>query len=309
MSFKTPVLFISFNRMEPVQRVFEQIRRLKPEKLFLASDGPRSDCFDYDKRAIDLVRSYQDAQIDWNCEVHRLYRENNLGCKNAVSSAISWVFEQTETSIILEDDCLPDFSFFKFCEELLERYKDHSEIKTIAGINLVASELKISSQHSYFFSKTPQIWGWATWKRVWREYDFEMKHWPENRELLRKTLNMPQKLFEFYTDGFDDVKFGGLDTWDSQLVYSIWVKNGLTIQPSSNLVRNIGFGKDATHTKNENIFLANLKTNPLVFPLIHPLGVKRDTEMEGLFARIMFPTLCKRIMKKIKYFLKAIIKF
>lgn len=170
-----PVLLLIFNRPDTTQRVFHEIRGASPLQLFISADGPRENKpGEFEKCQItrDIVR-----QVDWDCEVYTNFRDKNLGCKIAVSSAIDWFFENVEEGIILEDDCLPSFSFFRFCEELLEKYRDDERIMQIGGTNLLSEWQR--SDDSYYFSKYGAIWGWATWRRAWQYYDVNMKLWPE----------------------------------------------------------------------------------------------------------------------------------
>jgi len=168
----TPVLFIVFNRLDTTKQVFEEIKKAKPQKLFIAADGPRNF---QEKNKTDVVRKYILENINWKCEVKTLFREKNLGCKYAVAGAIDWFFDNVEQGIILEDDCLPSQSFFKFCQEMLEKYKDDERVMHISGTN-VEGISKIDQD--YFFAINFNVWGWATWKRAWKLYDINVTHWP-----------------------------------------------------------------------------------------------------------------------------------
>lgn len=268
----TPVLFLIFNRPDTTQQVFNEIRKTRPNKLFIAADGPRKN----NSNDVLLCQHTRDIVnlIDWDCEVHTLFREENLGCKFAVSSAIDWFFSHVDEGIILEDDCLPDQSFFRFCEELLEDYRDDNRIMVISGINL--QKRNEYFHDSYYFSRFVHVWGWATWRRAWNLYDRNMKYWPEFRE--KKCLKMlfdNKKAIKFWTKVFDDTYQGNVDTWDFQWLFSCWTQGAYSILPNKNLVSNIGFGKNSTHTSNPSN-LSNIPTKNISFPLQHPKFIIQD---------------------------------
>ena len=172
--FNTPILFLIFNRPDTTFKVFEEIRKIKPAKLYIAADGPRPNVIGEEEKCTASRNIIK--QVDWDCDVKTLFREKNLGCKIAVSSAISWFFENVEEGIILEDDTFPTQSFFWFCQELLDFYRNDSRIMHISGNNFQLG--KIRGEGSYYFSKYNHIWGWATWKRAWRFYDVSLNTFP-----------------------------------------------------------------------------------------------------------------------------------
>lgn len=262
----TPILFIIFNRPVETARVFETIRIAKPERLFIAADGPRPSQPGEEVLCKEL-RQYVLAQINWPCEVKTLFREKNLGCKLAVSSAIDWFFENVEEGIILEDDCLPDSSFFPYCAELLQRYRTQENIFMISGDNFLPSHLRLTD--SYYFSQIPHIWGWATWRRAWQEYDVTITDLPEFFK-KRKIENIwgKKNVQKYWLNIFQEVYEGKIDTWDYQWAYAIWKNNGLSVAPGVNLVSNLGFGS-GTHTLNKNDVLAELPVESLNFPLVN----------------------------------------
>ncbi len=266
MVLSTPVAFLIFNRPDTTAKVFEEIRRARPPKLLVVADGPRTGRPDDAKNcaaARDIINL-----VDWPCEVMTNYADVNMGCKRRVSSGLDWVFNTVEEAIILEDDCLPDLSFFWFCEELLERYREDERIMMISGTNLI-NGVKIDHD-SYFYSKYPHIWGWASWSRAWKHYDVDMNKWPELREsdfLFDRGISKDEK--RFWVNCFDRVFQGDLDTWDAQVTFMSFCQHGLTIFPHKNLVKNIGFGLDATHTRGRN-WQADLPLYELAFPLRHP---------------------------------------
>jgi hypothetical protein len=245
MSLQTPVAFIIFNRPDVTDRVFRTIRQAKPKKLLVIADGPRLDRPNEAEKCA-AARAVID-RVDWDCEVLTNYSAINLGCKRRVSSGIDWVFSQVEEAIILEDDCLPAPSFFQFCEALLEKYRHDERIMMISGDNFLSQDKQL--ENSYYFSKYPHIWGWATWRRAWQHYDVEMSSWQEFRDrgLLKFICNDPVES-EYWLKIFNDVANDRIDTWDYQWVYTCWQQSGMSIVPSVNLISNIGFGDDATHT-------------------------------------------------------------
>jgi hypothetical protein len=273
-SLKAPILFLVFNRPETTRRVFETIRQAQPPRLYIAADGPRDDKPD-DHATCDTVREIVSV-VDWSCEVRTLFRKKNLGCSVAVTGAINWFFEHEAEGIILEDDCLPDRSFFKFCEELLERYRSEPSVMMISGGFYLDSQYEIES--SYFFSKHVDVWGWAGWRRAWQHNDPKMTLWPNLRDSdwLKRIGNGHRDFEQFWTEVFDNVRCGRVDTWDYQWVFSCWLQNGLTVVPSRNLVKNIGFGDDATHTKLDGGRLSKVPLETIPFPLKHPDAIMRD---------------------------------
>ncbi len=259
------MLFLVFNRPETTRQVFKEIKRAKPPRLYVAADGPRESKFG-EVELVEEVRKIS-TNVDWDCEVKILFREENLGCKFSVSNAISWFFDNEEQGIILEDDCVPSQSFFWFCEELLKKYKDDSNIYLISGDGR-GSEIK-SMKGDYGFSKYPLIWGWASWARVWRKYDVHINDWKNNRIIIEKRFLSNRKMNIYWGEIFDKVSAGEINTWDYQLVYLLLVDSAQCIVPRLNLITNIGFGIDATHTINFDRHSANIPRFEINFPLIH----------------------------------------
>jgi hypothetical protein len=298
----TPVAFFFFNRPETTKKVFEEIRKAKPTKLFLVSDGPRpgnENDSAKNKECREIV-----SNIDWECEVKQNFSDVNFGCKNRISSGISWVFENAERAIILEDDCLPIPSFFRYCQEMLEYYEDDERIMLISG-NSFQNGRRVSGD-SYYFSTYSYIWGWATWKRAWQKYDIEMKHWPEVKK--QKYLNYwlsGKKAVEHWEEEFNRTYEGRINTWDFQFFYSCIVNQGVCAVPEVNLVTNIGFGAGSSHTGDENSKSANIPTEEISFPLRHPEFVMRnllaDTYDEKNYVLLNF---FRRKVRKIKRLLR-----
>lgn len=293
--FNTPILFLIFNRPEETFRVFEKISEIKPAKLYIASDGTR----EYIQNEIEIVEDLRKnliEKINWKCEIKTLFRNKNLGCKFAVSSAIDWFFENEEQGIILEDDILPDLSFFRYCSQLLELFKDNEQVMQINGYNPVNFE----TENSYIFSKYGTIWGWATWRRAWKLYDVEMKEWQNVRNnpeydyfyLNKKEKKIRQRIF-------DKVFNNEIDTWDYQWAFAKLLHKGISIFPVSNLIQNIGFHEKATHTKVKPKILN--KAQKLHFPISHPQKIEISPDFDRKYFRTMMsPGKISLIVNKIK---------
>lgn len=265
------ILVLIFNRPDKTKGLFEIIQKQKPTKLYIAADGARKN-----KEGEDILCAQTRAifdNIDWVCNVKTRFLDHNMGCGKGVSSAISWFFENEECGIILEDDCHPNDDFFRFCEEMLKRYKDESRVKIISGTNF-QNGLKWGNA-SYYFSRMTHIWGWATWRRTWDEYEFDMQKYDDSfKEIIKKRF--PNKRISMYWSYiFDMMKNKPLDTWDYQLSFSIIKNDGINIIPNKNLVTNIGFGQDATHTHEENAIWANKEAHQLG-KIKHPAIIKSN---------------------------------
>ena len=279
----TPVAFLVFNRPETTQRVFDEIRRARPQRLLVVADGPRLDR-PHDERLCQETRSIA-AHVDWPCEVLTHYSDINLGCRDGPASGIDWVFSRVEEAIILEDDCIPERSFFRFCCELLERYRGDRRIGTIVGTNLQAGKKR--GDASYYFSKYPAIWGWATWRRTWALYDRAASVWPEffRSGAFQAVTESAERIH--WQAAFNNVHHSGLDAWDYQLALTCWSQNMLSIVPNHNLISNIGFGPDATHTQSPGA-TTNLPRQPMSFPLVHPRLVVADSKADAFVAKRIF---------------------
>ena len=293
----TPVAFLIFNRPDTTVRVFEAIRQAKPPKLLVVADGPRPD------RAGDVEKCKAARAIiegvDWDCEVLTNYSDLNLGCKNRVSSGLDWVFSLVEEVIILEDDCLPHPSFFRFCQDLLDYYRNDQRIMAISGDNFQFGRKR--TEYSYYFSRYNHIWGWATWRRAWQYYDGEMKYWPEIRDgyWLNAILGDSQAI-KYWAKVFQTTYDNKVDTWDYPWTFACWIQNGLTILPNVNLVSNIGFGEDATHTIGSKSRVANLPVKEMNFPLKHPPFLLRQVKADDFTYRNLFDSsLFSRFFRKL----------
>lgn len=264
---KTAVLFLIFNRLDTTRQVFEAIRKAQPPILYIGSDGARESKTG-ETEIVHEVREFVIDNIDWDCEIKTLFRDKNLGCGRAVSSAISWFFDNEEAGIILEDDIIPSQSFFRFCDELLKKYKDEDKIWHIGGFNFDDSIAK--GEGSYYFSKKAHVWGWATWRRAWKHYDFNMESFP-----YFKDNNAIEKIFKYkdlqrYSiDSFEKCYKKRTDTWDYQWTYAMLSHGGVAVIPQKNMISNIGFGVDATHTKDGGSLFANAKRFEII-EIRHP---------------------------------------
>ncbi len=281
--FDTAILLLIFNRPETTAQVFDTVRTVRPSRLYVAADGPRENAReDYDRCA--RARAATEA-IDWDCQVTRLYRDGNLGCRSAVNSALDWFFGHEDEGIILEDDCLPSTSFFPFAQRLLSLYRNNRRIAMIRGTNYLRDSLRVSE--SYVFSRYFSVWGWASWKRVWTMHDKAMSGWDAFRSQGRLRTYYPRRFMQKHVrDTFDLAASGNIDTWDIQFSFSCLVNDMLAVVPRLNLVSNIGLS--GTHTTDDarNHFLPvfTLDTDALV----HPPVVRPDPRYDDVFFRREF---------------------
>jgi hypothetical protein len=294
----TPVLFLIFNRPEITKQVFNAIQQAKPPRLYVAGDGPRSKCTE-DEENCKLARSIA-TNVDWDCEVKTLFRDHNLGCRLAVSQAIYWFFEQEPEGIILEDDCLPSQSFFWFCQEMLEYFRNDKAVGVICGF--YSNELEYKPSASFFFSRYLRVWGWAGWRRSNEGYDSNINLLIEKQNTWKKDIFSRTDIFlkRYWQDMFEEVGSGKIDTWDIQLQYLLWQKKQQVIVSSKNLVQNIGWAQGAHPlTKDHNHELATSEIN---FPLTTPDMTERDTRADQVIEKISYQitifSFLKRLLRK-----------
>ena len=276
MSLDTPVLFVIYRRPLVTRRVFEAIAAAAPRRLFLAADGPATLG---DRDACDETRAVV-SRIDWECEVSHDFSEKNLGLNRRMISAIDWVLGQSESAIVIEDDCLPHPDFFRFCSSMLERYRDDPGILHVSG---ECYRTQRAGVDSYFFSKYPLAWGWATWRRAWSLFDAGMRAWPQFRmSPTAKALFDSEDERQYWTSTFDllqkEQTAGRMGSWDYAWYYAC-MSHGLSIHPAVNLVANIGSGPLASHT-HELGDLSNRPTGSLDEPLRHPTAMVRDRQAD-----------------------------
>lgn len=266
-ALQAPVAFFVFRRPDTTRRVFGAIAKARPARLLLIADGHRAGRAG-EAEACKEVREIV-TRVDWPCEVATNFADRNLGCGERVISGLDWVFSLVDEAIILEDDCLPDLSFFLFCQELLERYRGDCRIASITGSNL--GERYIKTEYSYFFSQLGGIWGWATWKLQWQKFDRTLSDWPrlKRENMLSEVFDHPRAV-SYWTRVFDGMHDGsGPDTWDYQWFYTRLKNSALNIIPRVNLISNIGFGAGATHTMEPQPHVMPPST-VIDFPLRHP---------------------------------------
>lgn len=303
LTLQPPVLFLVFNRPGTTAQVFEAIREARPARLYVAADGPRADRPGEAERCEEARRIA--TQVDWPCEVKTLFRDHNLGCRVGVSMALDWFFEQEEEGIVLEDDCVPSQSFFPYCAELLERYRHDERVMCVSGDNFQLG--REVTQFSYYFSRYMHCWGWATWRRAWKLYDREMALWRAFRdgEGLKAWSAGDERFEKYWLAIFDSTSKGAFDSWAYRFLFTCWAHHGLTCLPQKNLVSNIGFSADATHTSNPAGREANLPKQEISFPLRHPPYITRSVEADLYEHRMFFDnqekqSICRLVRRVIR---------
>ncbi|RDU59112.1 methyltransferase FkbM [Helicobacter marmotae] len=308
---QSPILLIVYKRVDTLKAICQVLQKVQPKTLYIASNAPKNS---QEANKVKEVRAFLESAFTWQCELKTLYRDSHLNAKCSISSAISWFFSLEERGIILEDDCLPSLSFFRFCDECLEKYNNTSQVFMISGWSALdfaphqttkTLSPKASLKEDYYFSKYNHIWGWASWARAWGQYQLEFSDFKAEFKALHNFCNMREKrawhkIFKLYARG-------QIDTWDYPWTYSIWKNNGLCIYPKDNMIQNIGFNRDdAAHTKGDCKF-AQMPTYELHFPLKHPTTIAQNKALDKLNFEIVFDStpLILRIYSKLKALLKA----
>lgn len=265
-TFKVPVLLIGYKRVSTMLRVIESLRAVRPKSLYFAANAPNP--LNPDERAMCTAVRKLVEQIDWNCEIATLFRSTHLSAKDSISQAIGWFFEQVDQGIILEDDCVCEPSFFPFCQQLLDRYSDEPTVMHIGATNFRGGSR--SGGASYFFSRYAYVWGWATWRRAWRNFTLDLEEIPEPelRQILYERFKRKRDQ-DYWRILYRYLKSGNLDTWDGQWNIAVFRRRGLCVVPSVNLVRNIGFGPESTNTGNRDNIFAEMPASALSLPLKH----------------------------------------
>jgi hypothetical protein len=302
---KTPVLLIVYNRPETTRAVVDSIRSVKPTRLFVFADGwraPRDE-----ERCLETRQVVADS-VDWDCKLSLNYQDHNLGCGPGPSFAITWFFSQVEHGIILEDDCVACPEFFFFCQELLERYASSSKIMHISGTNVEVATQYCSS--SYYFSRYPLPWGWATWRRAWEKFDLHLDYWPSTKRanLLRDRFSSDRE-YKYWSRLWDSIRCERFnDIWDAQWAYACRAHRGLSIVPNTNLIHNIGWGNDATHHKTKQCYLG-LPIASLDNPLVHPLSYDHCEEADQNVRQLLFPnvSLIKKCLLRLESHFRRIL--
>ncbi|MEH2323858.1 MAG: glycosyltransferase family 2 protein [Nostoc sp.] len=294
---ETPVTFIIFKRPQTTEKVFEAIRQAKPTKLFVIADGPRTDRQDEAEKC-EATRAIIE-RVDWNCEVIKNYSDINLGCAKRVSSGLDWVFNNVEETIILEDDCIPDPTFFRLSEELLEKYRNDTRVATISAQNLQFGRKR--TNYSYYFSRYNHCWGWASWRRAWQHYDLTIKLWKEvQAENLLHDILVDPKAISYWQRIFQSVYNNPTGiTWDYQWTFACWIQGSLSIIPNVNLISNVGVGVDATHfTSNQEFSFINMSMQAMEFPLKHPPFIVRNIDADNFTQNTVYKATVLDIFKE-----------
>ncbi len=300
-----PIVFLIFNRPELTRKVFSIIRMVQPRRLFIVADGPRLE------RPGEISKCQEARKIidkvDWECDVKINISDQNLGCKMRIFTGLSWVFNYVDKAIILEDDCLPNYTFFLFCEELLNYYQNNKEIMAINGQNIQFGRRR--SFYSYYFSKYFHTWGWATWRRAWQTFDIDMRAWPSFYENggLSKIVSSPREI-AYWKKIFELSYQNKIDSWGYPWFFNCWLHNFCVVTPEVNLVSNIGFGEDATHTRvtrKQNLY-AEMPARNIKFPLQHPPKISLSKEADRFSQITHFnPNLFTKLKFKFSQTLKS----
>ena len=302
-SYQTPIVLFVFNRPDLTSKVMDAIRSVRPKQLFVVADAPRTSSGDSSEAALCSESLSIATAIDWDCELHVEVASHNLGCGKRISSGLNWVFSQVDRAVVLEDDILPLPSFFNFCESMLSRYSSDLRVMHVNGSNFQGG--KQYSPASFYFSRYVHGWGWATWKRAWQHYSFDLERY--------KSLCLDDSLFKvcssdaeryYWRDIFKKMNAAvpEVDTWDYQWLFSCWAQGGLAITPEVNLVRNIGFAHpQATHTTQGESPLLSSRTEDLS-AIVYPTEIKlleaADTfTFESVFQKKVGPSLLESFRK------------
>ncbi len=304
--FQTPILLMVFNRPEKTRRLLKQLSKIKPYHIYVGADGPRSES---EQAKTDEVRAIIEQELTWPCEVRQLYRERNLGCRGACSSAISWFFEQVERGIILEDDIDPSLAFFRYCEELLDYHEESEQVLHISGYQAHGSP---DASDSYFYSSFPRVWGWATWRRAWKKYNDDLPplaDWSQSTAFGEAVENP-------YFRAFWQLIIEKVQLPNSRLRNSSWAyfwalsiarEKGFCATPVVTTVQNIGFDAEATHTKK---VIASHSQSELGFPLAHPKSLAINQQKDWEFFRYQLVDtnwkFFKVVLKRFLPFLKPL---
>jgi FAD/FMN-containing dehydrogenase len=288
-----PVVLLAFNRPAHTAQVWESIRAARPRQLLVAVDGPRSDVAS-DAANCQAVRVLV-GQVDWPCELHLRFSTDNRGCRHGPAESISWAFERVNQAIILEDDCVPHPTFYRFCAELLDRHHATAELMGIGGHRWEGPDLQDAD--SYYFSRYPNTWGWATWADRWRAFDLKMRAWPDLRKSDWLDNLLQDEIAVSYWQKRFDAMVSGLDAWDYAWLFAIWKRSGLWIRPNLNLVQNIGFGPAATHTYDPH-HPAGRTATAMPFPLRHPEKISIQPANEALLEWVNFSGILKRQLRQ-----------
>jgi len=283
---EVPVLIIVFNRPGLTKKLVQRLKKFDIKNLHVFADGPRQE-HPQDQNKCEKVRNIIESDIDWDCELSVNFQDQNLGCGYGPVEAITWFFNQVESGIILEDDIKPSYSFFPFCRELLNRYRDQRKVMHITGLNWQNGKKR--GYADYYFSYYPGIWGWATWADRWKLFDhdlFDLDEFLENKRITDITTSEEEQ--KYHLNSFQEVLAGKDHIWDLAWKYTVFNKKGYCIWPNKNLTANIGFGDEATHTKDRENPRFDCPVQELNFPLKHPGTIERNVKADRFMARRIF---------------------
>ncbi len=296
MQLITPVVLFLYKRPETTVQVIRSISNVKPRKIYLIADGPKS----VQERSLsNEARKIVEDNIDWQCDVIKYYSNKNLGLRRRIESGLNMVFQKEDKAIILEDDCVADSSFFYFSQNLLDLYKNNHSIMAISGSNFLFDRQKVKD--SYYFSHYPHSWGWATWKRAWNKYDPHISDWPKFKHSLEFKQIFPNKLARYYWKMvFDSIYKDKIDSWAYRWTYSCIKNNLLCITPAKNLVKNIGVGMSATHTKFKTKAISQ-SIDSMNFPLIHPQIFALNYEFDRITEKHLYLNIRNLIGASLKW--------
>lgn len=293
----TPVALFVYNRPDTTAQVFEQVAAVEPPVLFVVADGPRADR-PADPENCEQVRELV-TDVGWDCDLRTIFRDENMGLPESVYTGLDWVFEQVPEAIVLEDDTVPNRDFFRFCETMLERYRDDERVLSVNGTNRLGT-WKADSQDHHFVTYQG-VWGWATWRRAWRLYDPEMRAWadPEVRERVRDVVADDER-FAYHRPRFQSCYDGEAPAWSKRWEFTHYVNSGLAAVPARNLVSNVGFDARALHTTDPDDPLAELPRHALEFPLEERTAIAPDREYERrCFERYRRPGRARRLLSMV----------
>lgn len=274
---ETPVVFVIYNRPDPTAKVFAEIRKARPRNLLVVADGPRAEIAGDDEKCA-ATRAIVGA-VDWECDLQTDFAAANMGCDRRMRTGLTWAFGKVGEAIILEDDCMPHPTFFRFSQELLELYRHDTRVFAICGTNFADGDGR--TPYSYYFGRVGGIWGWATWRRAWDYYDYSMALWPEiNEDRWMADLFEDRRLREYWSTALREAAEGTQRAWSYRWAFACLIQSGLGIYPCVNLISNIGFEASANRTRDVDSFLANSPTEAMTWPLRHPPFVIRNRRRE-----------------------------
>ena len=294
---RSPVAMFVFARPDTTARVLDAVRRARPSRLLVIGEAPRRGDAEEEDRCAQ-VRGLIET-VDWDCEVSTDYAPEHLSMRERFETGLGWVFSEVPEAIVLEDDCVPDPSFFHFCDALLERYRDDERVMSIGGTNIQPDTP--TGPDSYYFSRYPAIWGWASWSRAWDSHDPGMTAWPELRDggWVEREFSDPRAV-GYWRHQFEQT-FRGDEAWDRAFLFAALAAGRLHAIPSVNLVSNVGFRADATHTGPEQRgAMSHLQTSPMELPLRHPAEMRRNAEADAVTERVAFSGVLDQLFDRLR---------